>query len=120
MKVVKVDNQNVELRECWSERKAFVLLPAVATGAQPDLRDALLYTYIGGGVPHQPPNTYALVFKQMPVRIAACVAAVGAKLMGIELQGPMVYCRDLNVTPDAVTHSERSFLQQASDRRRRC
>ena len=122
MKVVKVDNKNVELRECWSERKAFVLLRAVAkaTPGQPDLHETLLYTYIGGGVPHQPPNTYALVFKQMPVRIAACVAAVGAKLMGIELQGPMVYCFDLNVTPELVTNSERSFLQLASERGRRC
>ena len=122
MKVVKVDNKNVELRECWSERKAFVLLRALATATpgQPDLHETLLYTYIGGGVPHQPPNTYPLVFKQMPLNIAACVAAVGAKLMGIELQEPMVYCRDTNVTPAAVTNSERSFLQQASDRSRRC
>ena len=37
--------------------------------------NAVMYTYIGGGVPNQPPNTYALVFKRMPLPVASALMA---------------------------------------------
>ena len=102
-----VDSTNVAPRACLSQRQALVLLPARTL----HVRNALLYTYIGGRVPHQPPSTYRLVFKHMPVHIAACVAAVGAHLMGVPLQGSMVYCRDMNMSSAEVVQSEQEFLE---------
>ena len=102
-----MDSTNVAPRAYLSQRQALALLPAGTL----HVRDALLYTYIGGRVPHQPPSTYRLVFKHMPVHIAACVAAVGAHLMGVLLQGSMVYCRDMNMSSAEVVQSEQEFLE---------
>ena len=36
----------------------------------------LMYHYIGGGVPFQPPNTYALVYKSLPHHVARRLLAL--------------------------------------------
>jgi hypothetical protein len=75
--------------------------------------DALLYTYIGGGVPNQPPNTYPLVFKHMPLDIAALVLAEGMKLMPCSPSAGMIYCRDVGKSPEELRQKETEFAGKA-------
>ena len=107
LKILKIDSQSIALRECWSDRQAFVLVPR----RNPQGNQAVLYTYIGGGVPHQPPNTYPLVFRNMPLHIGACLAAVGAALIRTELRTSMIYCRDMKLPLPERTRVEIEFFE---------
>ena len=41
-----------------------------------DMSNPCLYTYLGGGVPHQPPQGYGLVFRGMPHALANTLCAL--------------------------------------------
>jgi len=55
---------------CWEDRYAFVV-----TDSQ-DERKVKLYGYLAGGTPHQPPHTYPLLFKHMPLELADALYAM--------------------------------------------
>ena len=109
-----VNDTCVTLRQCWSERRALVLVPT----HKPDPNTPALYTYIGGGVDHQPPNTYPLVFKSMPLAIGACLVATASALMGIEITMPMIYCRDMSQSDAERTVAEARFLESVQEQRK--
>jgi hypothetical protein len=99
------------VRQCWSERFAFVLLPPETQDAD----DAVLYAYIGGGVLNQPPNTYPLVFKRMPLDIAALVLAVGMQFTeGARTSEDMIYCRDVLASAEDLRRKEKDFALRAA------
>jgi hypothetical protein len=52
-----------------------------------------LYAYIGGGVPHRPPNTYALVFKHMPLYVARRALALLLYHTGAPVDPSMFACK---------------------------
>ena len=61
------------LRQCKSLREAFV----VTSEDDKDKMDApYLYTYLGGGVQHQPPQGYGWVFRGLPLELADCLCAL--------------------------------------------
>ncbi len=55
---------------CWEERYAFVVADSQ------DEWKVKLYGYLAGGTPHQPPHTYPLVFKHMPLQLADALYAM--------------------------------------------
>ena len=64
----------IEERDCKSLREALII---TAPGTKPSGPDAhLAYTYIGGGVPWQPPFTFPLVTKELPIAFADHMMAV--------------------------------------------
>jgi hypothetical protein len=108
-----VNNQSIALRQCWSERQALVLVPETS----PVAASAMLYTYIGGGVDHQPPNTYPLVFRSMPFSVGASLAAQAAEVMGIDIEMSMIYCRDAKRSQAERTSEEERFLKLVHEKR---
>ena len=54
------------LRLCRSSRQAYV----ISRGSDDSPDNFVLYTYMGGGVEYQPENTYALVYKYLPLGVA--------------------------------------------------
>ena len=113
LKRVTVNNQSITLRQCWSERQALVLVPETSLVAA----SAILYTYIGGGVDHQPPNTYPLVFRSMPFSVGASLAAQAAEVMGIDIEMSMIYCRDAKRSQAERTSEEERFLKLVHEKR---
>ena len=107
------DDTHVAEGDCWPDQRVLALLPA----GRPILRRALMFTYMGAPGSHEPPNTYRLVFKHMPLHIAACLVAVGAYLMGIEMRPSMVYCRDMSLSRGGAMEAELDFLRLAQLKR---
>ena len=65
-KVRRVKNQIV--KDCTSNRDALILCTPAANAVDPD--EWLCYSYIGGGVPFDPPHGYGLVNKNMTLEAA--------------------------------------------------
>jgi hypothetical protein len=61
------------LRQCKSMREALMV---TAETDKSDMSNPCLYTYLGGGVPHQPPQGYGLVFRGMPHALANTLCAL--------------------------------------------
>ena len=61
------------LRQCKSLREAFVV---IAEDDKDKMSSPYLYTYLGGGVPHQPPQGYGLVFRGLSHDVADCLCAL--------------------------------------------
>ena len=52
-----------------------------------------MYTYLGGGVPNQPPQTFPLVFKRMPLEVADLLYAHGLHYLGFELNPLQIFVK---------------------------
>ena len=61
------------LRQCKNLREAFVI---TTEDDIENMRSSYLYTYLGGGVPHQPPQGYGLVFRGLSHDVADCLCAL--------------------------------------------
>ena len=59
--------------QCRSLREALVYLPEEF---KDDLHHATVYAYLGGGVPHQPPHTYGIVVRNLPIDVADHLCAL--------------------------------------------
>ena len=59
--------------QCGSLREALVYLPE---DHKDDLNHATVYAYLGGGVPHQPPHTYGIVVRNLPIDVADHLCAL--------------------------------------------
>ena len=59
--------------QCGSLREALVCLPE---DHKDDLNHATVYAYLGGGVPHQPPHTYGIVVRNLPIHVADHLCAL--------------------------------------------
>jgi hypothetical protein len=81
------------LRTCRSIRESLVFSPSTADD---DMSACFLCAYIGGGVPHQPPNTYAMVFKHMPLRVARRVLALLLYHTGSSVDASLFVCKHSN------------------------
>jgi hypothetical protein len=92
------------LRTCRSIRSALVFSPS---GADDNIIAALLYAYTGGGVPYQPPNTYALVFKHMPLRVARRALALLLYHTGAPVDETMFVCKQSSNQAQQLSSEEK-------------
>ena len=68
------------VKDCHSVREAQVLQKC---------DERLSYTYMGGGVTWQPPNTYAMVTRDLPLHVADRFMAMLAFVANVELRKDM-------------------------------
>ena len=68
------------VKDCHSVREAQVLQKC---------DECLSYTYMGGGVTWQPPNTYAMVTRDLPLHVADRFMAMLACVANVELRKDM-------------------------------
>ena len=74
----------VRVKDCWMNRNAFVITHRPHTG--PEEATELSYSYLGGGIEYDPPNTYGIVSKSMPLAMADMFTAVVLFLTGGEVE----------------------------------
>ena len=77
-KIVK----NRIIKYCWSSRQAQLICATTSVGGANASPTQLAYSYIGGGVTWQPPATYALVSRGMPLHVADRYLALVTFLAG--------------------------------------
>ena len=77
-----------QIKECHSNRDAQVLdLGAEGRAAHDDWKSGwLAYSYIGGGVPNDPPCVTGLVSRHLPLDVADCLFAVLMFITGSTIQ----------------------------------
>ena len=106
------------IQECHGLREAQVITSRPVEGEE----ERLSYTYIGGGVPHQPPFSYPLVTREMSLTYADWLMVVYMFLSNAEPEKVMFVRRqNTNITKrltsehkDAEIETRISAIQEAT------
>ena len=88
------------VKDCHSVREAQVLQKC---------DECLSYTYMGGGVTWQPPNTYAMVTRDLPLHVADRFMAMLACVANVEL------CKDMFVRKQNSDVSRRLNISEKEE-----
>ena len=88
------------VKDCHSVREAQVLQKC---------DERLSYTYMGGGVTWQPPNTYAMVTRDLPLHVADRFMAMLAFVANVEL------CKDMFVRKQNSDVSRRLNISEKEE-----
>ena len=78
------------LRQCKSLREAFVI---TEEDEKENMSSSYLYTYLGGGVTHQPPQGYGLVFRGLSPDVADCLCALVSFYTNIAIDRQLIVPR---------------------------
>ena len=103
----------IRVQDCWTDRSALVITTEEAA--------ELSYSYIGGGTAYDPPNTYGLVSKRMPLAMADTFLALILFMRGGEVD-PRMFIRTAQtqlrhtVSPEEATKDTTERMQEVQQR----
>jgi rubrerythrin len=91
------------VHDCWNEREARVMVAAdVRVGTQ-SITHWLAYSYMACGLKWDPPHTYSLLSKALPLNVADCVMAVYLFISGGWVdKDHFLYAPKLNTTKQSA------------------
>lgn len=81
------------LKQCWDENHYALCLITKSEDCETGEDMELLYTYLGRGVPHQPPHCFPLVFKRMPLNVADLLYAHGLHYLGFQYSPKQIFVK---------------------------
>ena len=109
----------IRVQDCWTARSALIIkhLPRSTSEEATELS----YSYIGGGTAYDPPNTYGLVSKRMPLAMADTFLALILFLRGGSVD-PQMFIRTAQtqlrqtVSPEEATKDTTERVQEVQQR----